>query len=90
MKSDVTVNERIKDLRTEKGLNQGELAEAIGIPASTISDYEQDGVSIPHTAIITLADYFDISLDCLLCRTNIRHTCEGQGDRRPAFYCGAA
>ena len=73
MKSDVTVNERIKDLRTERGLNQVELAEATGIPASTISDYEQDGVNIPHTAVIVLADYFDVSLDYLLCRTNIRH-----------------
>ena len=73
MKSDVTVNERIKDLRTEKGLNQSELAEDTGIPASTISDYEQDGVNIPHTAIIMLADYFGVSLDYLLCRTNIRH-----------------
>ena len=43
MKADITINERIKDLRTERGLTQKQLADAVGIAYSTYGDYEQDG-----------------------------------------------
>ncbi|MBO4846459.1 MAG: helix-turn-helix domain-containing protein [Lachnospiraceae bacterium] len=66
MKADITINERIKDLRTERGLTQKQLADAVGIAYSTYGDYEQDGYFIPHTAVIALAKYFGVTTDYLL------------------------
>ena len=66
MKADISINERIKDLRTERGLTQKQLADAVGIAYSTYGDYEQDDYFIPHTAVITLAKYFGVTADYLL------------------------
>ena len=66
MKADITINERIKDLRTERGLTQKQLADAVGIAYSTYGDYEQDDYFIPHTVVITLAKYFGVTTDYLL------------------------
>lgn len=66
MKTFVTINERIKDLRVERGFNQHQMAEAIGIPDSTYGDYELDGYLIPHTAVMQFAEYFGVSADYLL------------------------
>ena len=88
MKNEITINERIKDLRTERGMKQSDLAEATGIPASTVSDYEQDGVSIPHTAVETLADYFGVSLEYIHCRTNTRNN-DDKADDETGLTAGA-
>ena len=72
MKVKVSANERIKDLRTERKLNQEQLGTQIGIPNSTIADYEKDDYMIPHTAIIKLADFFGVSADFLMGRTENR------------------
>ncbi|MBE5849083.1 MAG: helix-turn-helix transcriptional regulator [Lachnospiraceae bacterium] len=72
MKAFVTINERIKDLRVERGFNQHQIAEAIEIPDSTYGDYELDGYLIPHTAVMQIAEYFDVSADYLLGMTDIR------------------
>ena len=88
MKNEITINERIKDLRTERGMKQSDLAEATGIPASTLSDYEQDGVSIPHTAVETLADYFGVSLEYIHCRTNTRNN-DDKADDETGLTAGA-
>lgn len=68
----VTINERFKDLRVEQHLTLEELGERIGIPASTIADYEKDDYFIPHTAILEYAKYFDVSTDFLLGLTENR------------------
>ena len=68
----VTINERMKDLRVEKGLNQAELADELGIPKTTLSDYEHDDYPVPHTAVIEIARYFNVSTDFLLGLTDIR------------------
>lgn len=72
MRSMTTANERLEDLRLEKGLKQSELAEETGIPSSTLSDYEQEGALIPHTVVSKLADYYGVSADYLIGRTDIR------------------
>ena len=72
MKSFVTINERIKDLRVERGLNQHQMAEAVGIPDSTYGDYELDGYLVPHIAVIQFAEYFGVSTDYLLGVTDNR------------------
>ena len=63
---------RIKQLRQEKGLKQEELAGEFGIAQQTISNYEK-GIREPDiTTLKKLADFFDVSLDFLLGKTDIR------------------
>ncbi len=72
MKSIVSINERIKDLRVEKGLNLNELSQQTGIPASTLSDYEQEDFTVPHLIVIKLAEYFGVTSDYLLGMDDIK------------------
>lgn len=61
---------RIKDLREDRDMRQSDLALAVGIDQRTISNYET-GKTMPDAyALIKLADFFDVSIDYLLCRVN--------------------
>ncbi|NLD46147.1 MAG: response regulator [Clostridiaceae bacterium] len=67
-----TFAQRLKHLRESYSISQGDLAEFCGIKRQQISNYEI-GQSKPSIDIAEkLADYFDVSLDFLLCRTNKR------------------
>lgn len=67
----ITVNERIKDLRNSKKLKVKELAKELNMPGSTYNDYEQDDKSIPHEVIIKLCKYYGVSADYILGLSNI-------------------
>ena len=60
---------RIKDLREDKDMRQSDLAEATGIDQRTISNYETGKTSPDAYALIRLADFFDVSIDYLVGRT---------------------
>lgn len=63
---------RLKELRSEKGLTQRELANLIKLSPSTIAMYEA-GQRTPDPEILQkLADYFGVSLDYLMGRTDVR------------------
>ena len=63
--------ERLKELRTEKGVTQMQLALDTKIGKSSIAAWELC-VSVPNAnAIVTLARYFDVSCDYLLGETDI-------------------
>ena len=63
---------RIKQLRQEKGLKQEELAKEFGIAQQTISNYEK-GIREPDISTLKkMADFFDVSLDFLLGKTDIK------------------
>lgn len=62
--------ERIKELRTSKGLTQKQLAEEAKLSERGIQNYEL-GERVPTLqAAIALADYFDVSLDYLVGRSD--------------------
>lgn len=59
---------RLKELRLSKGLSQKQLGEATGLSERGIQNYE---LRLRHPTIevaITLADFFDVSLDYLVGR----------------------
>lgn len=58
--------ERLKDLRIEKGLTQGQLAKRTGISRSAITMWEQRTRIPSAVAIIILAKFFGVSSDYLL------------------------
>ena len=62
---------RIKGLREEKNLNQSEVAKFLNISQRTYSYYE-NGRDIPILLLIKLADFYNVSIDYLLNRTNVR------------------
>ena len=62
---------RIKGLREEKNLNQSEVAKFLNISQRTYSYYE-NGRDIPISLLIKLADFYNVSIDYLLNRTNVR------------------
>lgn len=64
----MSIGERIKELRTEKGLSQEGLARQIGVSQKAI-DYWEHGVNEPKASyILALCDFFDVSADDLLGR----------------------
>jgi len=62
----LTVNQRIKTLRLQKGLTQSEMAHELGKTRTWLTNLEfRDGTMSQKNAII-FADYFKVSLDLLL------------------------
>lgn len=58
--------DRIKKLRTSKGISKEQLADEMGITVQTIEEWE-NGKSTPQIEkIIKLSDYFDVTTDYLL------------------------
>ncbi len=67
-----TLSNRIKTLRTERGLTQEELGKICGVVKSTVSLYEH-GKSVPNDQIKTeMCRYFGVSMDYLLGLTDDR------------------
>ncbi len=59
-------NEKLKQLRTDKGLTLKAVADALNIKASTYSNYEQ-GIREPSMLTVKrLCRYFEVSADYLL------------------------
>lgn len=59
-----------------------ELSDATGIPSSTLGNYEKDeNVDMSLGNLLTLADFYQVSTDYLLCRTELReHTNKSVSD----------
>ena len=60
-----TFGERLKELRKEHGLGQIALAAALGVGKSSISLWERGESEPTLTNLITIAQYFDVTLDWL-------------------------
>ena len=67
---------RLRDLREDHDLTQKELGEAINLPQRTYSSYETGGRMIPPEVLCALADFYGVSVDYLLRRTDIPETAE--------------
>ncbi len=58
--------ERLKDLISEKGLNNQKLSELTGIPRTSISNWINGRRTVQIEALTTLAIFFEVSTDYLL------------------------
>ena len=63
---------RIRDLREDKDLSQKQLAELLDVHQTTYSDYELGNLNIPVSALHKLADFYGVSVDYLLGRTDVQ------------------
>lgn len=64
---------RIRDLREDKDLNQTEIANFLGMSQTGYSKYETGENDIPTEILIKLADFYNVSVDYLLNRTDNRY-----------------
>ena len=65
-------SERLKELRNEHKLKQQELADICGVKIRTLQDYEYGKCYPTALGLVFLADYFNVSLDYLMGRTDKR------------------
>jgi transcriptional regulator with XRE-family HTH domain len=70
----LTIQERLKDLRVERGLTLEQLEQQTGISKSALGSYENaDYKDITHTSIVTLAKFYGVSADYLLGLTETKN-----------------
>ena len=62
--------QRIQDLRIDADMSQRELSEILHISQRSYSHYETGSRNIPVEMLIRLANYYDISVDYLVGRTD--------------------
>ncbi|ADQ06108.1 transcriptional regulator, XRE family [Caldicellulosiruptor hydrothermalis 108] len=65
---------RIRELRLERGLSQEELGKVLNVSGRTIGHYENGSREPTPEALNKLADFFGVTIDYLLCRTDVRST----------------
>ena len=71
---ELSIQERLKDLRVERGLTIEQLAEETHLSKSALGSYEaEEFKDISHYALIKLADFYEVSVDYLLCRSQTKN-----------------
>ena len=84
---ELSIQERLKDLRVERGLTLEQLEEQVNLSKSALGSYEaKDFKDISHYAIIKLAKFYGVTADYLLgltdasvIDTDIRISCDTTG-----------
>ena len=66
--------ERIRSLREDADLTQAKLGAAINVPQRTYAYYESGQRMIPPSVLCALADFYGVSVDYILGRTDKRAT----------------
>ena len=61
---------RLRELRKQKNINQVNLAMDLETTQNTISRYETGEREADYATLIRIADYFNVSIDYLLERTD--------------------
>lgn len=63
---------RLKELRQSRGISQQQLADVAMVSQQSINKYENHNIEPDITTMIRIADYFEVSVDYLIGRSNIR------------------
>lgn len=61
---------RLKELREKRGISQLRLAMELSMNQNSISRYETGSREADYATLIKLSDYFNVSIDYLLERTD--------------------
>ncbi len=72
------VRNRVKELRKERKLRQEELAGRINISQQTVSRIENGDNALAADILVSLANYFGVSIDYILYRSDSRRGVESQ------------
>lgn len=67
----MTFGERLTQLRKESGYStRNEFADVLGIPSTTLRNYETNAREPGHTFLKQISEFFNVSVDYLLCLTD--------------------
>lgn len=66
------IYDRIRALREDRDLSQKQIATILSISQTNYSKYELGKVNIPIDAFIKLADFYQINIDYLVGRTDVK------------------
>ena len=66
------LNERIRELREATGLTQVELARKLSVTKQSVSNWENNNIQPSVEMVMALADFFGVSVDYLLGRSDKR------------------
>lgn len=61
---------RIRDLREDRDITQTEMGKILLCSQRVYSNYERGDIDIPTAVLVRLADFYDVSVDYLLGRTD--------------------
>ncbi|MCH5190632.1 MAG: helix-turn-helix transcriptional regulator [Oscillospiraceae bacterium] len=64
------VFKHIRDLREDSDLRQKDIAKILNVSQNTYSQYETGVIALTAEVLIKLADYYNVSVDYLLDRTD--------------------
>ncbi len=62
--------QRLRDLREDMDMTQTQIADILGIRQTVYSRYERGFQTIPVEHLLVLAEYYGVSADYILGRTN--------------------
>ena len=63
----------LRAIREDKDIKQKEIATYLNVSQNTYSQYETGVISLTAEVLIKLSDYYNVSIDYLLDRTNNPH-----------------
>lgn len=61
---------RLRDLREDNDMTQQQIADILGTKQTIYSRYERGYQNIPLEFLLTLADFYDVSIDYIFGRTS--------------------
>lgn len=73
---------RLRELRLERGLRQVDVAKQLGISAQSLGYYENWVNKPDPETLIRIADFFEVSIDYLLCREDEYGTISTSGGEK--------
>lgn len=65
------IPERLKTLRLQSGYTQKQIADAVKVSSVSIQRFEYGTVNPSLETLVALADYFNVSLDYLVGRSDV-------------------
>ena len=60
----------LRGIREDRDIKQREVAQMLNVSQNTYSQYENGVISLTAEVLVKLADYYGVSVDYLLDRTN--------------------
>lgn len=60
----------LRSIREDRDIRQKDIAKYLNISQNTYSQYETGVISLTAEVLVKLADYYNVSIDYLLDRTN--------------------
>jgi len=72
MRYEILKYENIRKLRIDAGHTQKQIADILGVSQNTYSQYEIGVLNYPVDALAKLADFYGVSVDYLLGRTDVK------------------